>query len=347
MAKKYKCEYCGRKITEEVCPYCGAINSFFSDSNDTTSSESDTGEVQSSNSSLSESASHSASDPSLQSKPGQNKNSSGIFTKIIVSVASLILIFIFISIARPGETLTPPSLEAKEVPTKDPTPTPIFDVFSIDDISASVPVEEVEEPYFIATPDKNGFMVAKDGYFRSSHVVEVNTEEVFSAKVANTEYEFTLPCSYPELKTKVKIVPPRDYISVPDDPLSPPEIETIESFKDLYAHDTYDILDFAIFNNSFETKKIDECICDTIRVANTTKLSSLKFQGKELMAEAADIINSFGEPSEQQTYLDIYSITYQTTCGSIYFLYAINEDKTLSLKPTFIKLSHCAEERTN
>ena len=294
MSVKFKCEYCGRRITEEVCPYCGAVNSLPRIQN----TDSETGSVD--------------TEQFLEEDTSRKKRLSAAKV-ILITVAALFAGLIIYGLIAAS----------------------ITDVSTVSHRSNSNP-----------RIDKNGYYLTANGSTSSDHVLDGVAEEHISITAVGKEAELILPCSFEKLKETYRIMPVTQYLDNDGKySYSEKEVTTVEPFEQIWVYDSYNVLDFALYNNSEETRALDQCICDSFSTVDISKVTSVLYHDKELITDAAGILDTFGEPSFQFLSDNFYSIEYQTTCGRLSVFYDRDKDGYIGEKPFSVTIENCREIR--
>ena len=329
MANTFKCQFCGSEIRDNVCPHCGGVHFLPSDEDSDKKTSSGT---------ENSSPDNSSGNPSKISKPPK---SILVFFAIFLSLCIIIVVV---------GSLQQESIKVKPTPISKPVVVPTSDSLISETVIPSVPeVTSVPEMltnghFYALNSDGKYYLVKENGFTESNHILTGSAEEPISVTVMGNNYNFSLPCDYPALNENVPLIAPYEFQTI-DDKTQQIFIETLESHKENKAYDSYSVLTFEIFNNSFETKKLEECICDTLKVYTTSKVQSFIYQGTELVTNPADVIEALGDPKEEQSALDFYSLRYETLYGTMELMYIINDDKSITDIPTYIGITNCAGTR--
>ncbi len=300
MLKKYKCEYCGRIISEAVCPFCGAINKFPLISESESETEAEFPETQ------------------LQTpEPGGTPTKKRKPLVIKLALCALAALIVFVTVVEIVGLATY-NQRHQSVNTYKSTTDP--------------------------RPDKNGYMLSEEGHSSSDHILEGFPEEHLYITSVGTESEFIIPCSFTELKETYHIMPATQYLDNNRNySLSSQEVTSIKPLNRIWLYDSYNVLNFCLYNNTEQEHDFNECICDSFSTSDISKITSIRFHGIELMTDIAGILDSFGEPGLQFLSKDFYSIDYPTTYGRLKVSYIVNEDGSISKLPTSITVENCKE----
>lgn len=286
MKKSFKCEFCGRHIKTEQCPYCGGVN----DIPLTPGSDAPSGK---------------AADcypPYPPRKKARNNNSffgklrtffsehtclRDIVIAVLFIIVVLVLSYIFWLIN-----------ESKDKPVTDTSDTVI------------------------------------------------DTDNVLSLQVTalGKEWDLKLPSAVSELSEHITFLPP--IISDPEkeDPDTDGILDLLP-FHGTTLNDSYGIFYYEIINDSYDTAPYSEAICDRIHTYHSSydeKLSSLKINDKELIADLDSVIEAFGEPSKTNKYSGRTEIEYKTTGGSITISFDEDDDNAF---PYSIYIDNLAQNR--
>ena len=295
MSKSFKCEYCGRIISEDVCPFCGAVNKI----PHIIESEPEVGS------------------PETETQTARQDDSSVKATKpliyrtVLSVLAALVAIIVFVVVA---------SVKHKSTDTTKTTTVP--------------------------RADKNGYMLKDNDYSSSDHVLEGFPEEHILITAVGKETELILPCPFTSLKETYHIMPVTEYLDNEGRYAhSSSEVTTVKPLKQIWIYESYNVLDFCIFNSSEQERVLQECICDAFSTVDISKVTSLRFHDIELMTDIAGILDSLGEPSFQFLSDNFYSIDYNTTCGRLSVSFLVNEDGSIGELPFSVTVENCKEVR--
>ena len=305
MSEEFKCEYCGRLISEEVCPFCGAVNTF-----------------KSKGTSQDDSVSTETTVPSASSEPIKptDKNAKKIkYAAIILTVAIAIVFIVNLLTPKDGDPSGSISANTYGVKNSDP---------------------------FTGKADKNGYLLTENGSTRSSHVLDGFKDETITVTALGEENTFSVPCGYRALKEAFHIMPVTKFLDNERSyKTSAVEVTTVNPYEQMWIYDSYNVLEFCIYNGAHQPAPLENCFCDSVSTGDISKITSFLFHDIELITDPVGILDSFGEPSFQFLSENFYSITYQTTCGSLTISYLRDTDGNLGSKPFSLTIDNCREDR--
>lgn len=297
MSVSFKCEYCERVISEDVCPFCGGVN-----------------KVPRIGESESEGQSPETQYPAPEPDDTLIKRKKSL---LLLAVLGAFVAFLAVVVIV-GLAVSHQRHNAADT-----------------NISAGTP-----------RPDKNGYMLKEEGYSSSDHVLEGFPEEHLLITFMGKETELVLPCSFNALKETYHIMPVTQYLDNEGSfAYSSKEVTTVPPLKQLWIYESYNVLDFCLFNGSEQERDFKECICDSFSTVDITKVSSLRFHDIELMTDIAGILDSLGEPSFQFLSDNFYSIDYNTTCGRLNVNFLLDEDGIIGNLPFSVTVENCKEVR--
>jgi len=177
----------------------------------------------------------------------------------------------------------------------------------------------------------------------SDTLIKTEAKVKIDSVINGNSVSFELPCSLDVLSESLTLSPPRIYNPEKEDP-NGDGIMDLGPYHGTSVEDTYNAFNFRIVNPTYDTVHFTDSICDSIFLSDPYKIvSSLKFNGTELLAPMDSIISAFGTPTYK--YASTYSISlkYDTSFGRIQFYY--DRDQPDSALPSNIDISNATISR--
>ena len=265
MSKYYRCEFCGRKIKDDLCPYCGGVNSDKSENvrpDEKVKSEviddASTEKYEKVRKQLKKEV---AREYRVEKKLTE-KRSKLIKRSISIAIAAVVLIFLIVIIVQKNDY--------------DMTHTETENVIDVDDI-------------------------------------------VFDLTLGGNSFKLTVPSGFNEISSNLSFSPPT--IEKPENDPDGNMIYDIQPGYAVYCDDVYGVLHLSLYNNQYSAVPYTEGVCDDLTIYTKDNLTSVKWDGREVLVPAGKIIEMFGEPSYkvESDYSRHYD--YRTTNGEISFVY--------------------------
>lgn len=199
----------------------------------------------------------------------------------------------------------------------------------------------------IQKTDKNGYFLTEEGSTLSNHVLDGYAEERIQLNAMGKKTEMVVPCDYEYITANFNILPINTFLDNDrNSSYTEKALASVKPYNQIWIYDSYNIFQFCIYNGSAQESPLDECICDSLTITDPSKVTSALFHGKELIQDTVGILDTFGEPSFQYLSESFYSITYDTSCGSLRVSYLLDENGVLSACPFSITVDNCQESRS-
>ena len=178
----------------------------------------------------------------------------------------------------------------------------------------------------------------------SDNTIKIDDDFTITVTGLNKTWDISLPCSLSELVKNISILPPSIDKPSEEDP-NMDGIRDLHPFEGETIRDSYGLFYYDIINDSYEVAPYSEAICDTIHTYHFSlenKVSSIKFQGKEILCDMDTLIESFGQPSLMRTYDSYTSIQYSSTAGYIELSYEKSDNYAF---PNSIRIDNLRQNR--